>query len=57
MHRVQLSNSEVSLVRKCLVFYLKYLVSLPKCDLMDNEVNELAVEVLKCGHVMRRLDN
>ena len=57
MHRVQLSDSEVSLIRKCLDFYRKYLVSLPKCELMDVEVNELAVDVSKCGHILRRLDN
>jgi hypothetical protein len=57
MFRVQLSESEASLVRKCLDFYLKYLMALPKYDLMDIEVNELAVDVSKCGHILRRLDN
>ena len=57
MHRVHLSDSEVLLIRKCLDFYVKYLVGLPKCELMDVEVNELAVEVSKCGHILRCLDN
>ena len=57
MHRVQLSDSEASLIRKCLDFYVKYLVGLPKYDLMETEVTELAVEVSKCGHIMRRLGN
>jgi len=57
MLRFQLSNSEVLLIRKCLDFYAKYLVGLPKCDLMENEVTELTVEVSKCGHIIRRLGN
>ena len=57
MFRFQLSNSEVLLIRKCLYFYTQYLVGLPKCDLMDFEVTELAVEVSKCGHIMRRLNS
>lgn len=57
MYRVSLSDSEALLVRKCLDFYLKYLVSLPKCELMDTEVTELVVEMSKCGHVLRRLGN
>ena len=57
MRRVQLSDSEVSLIKKCLDFYLRYLVGLPKCELMDVEVTELVVEVSKCGHVLRRLNN
>jgi len=57
MFRVQLSESELSLIRKCLDFHVKYLVGLLKCDLMDVEVTELMVEVSKCGHILRRLDN